>query len=561
VSDGTPTGSSPGFPRQTDASGTGAFVPPRILIADPLPLEAIVEALGDLFFVPEMVSVPEQVALRPGLVGVLLLTPHLAAKGTPEEWAERLRAVPNVPVVALGESRLFDSPPFEGILAGSIPWPTPPGVLRRAIRGALLLAAERLGRQRLEEDLSRRARERSELNSIGIALSTERNPGRLLELILTKAREMVGADAGSLYIVDRPVDSIDAPDETLPGTMRFVLAQNDTVCVPFAATTIPLSPKTIAGWVALTGETLVLDDAYLIAKSTPYSFNPEFDRKIGYRTKSMLVVPMKDHRGRVTGVLQLINRKKKAGIKLDLDSVERRVIPFDDRDVELSRSLASQAAVAIDNAQLIESIRTLFEGFVTAAVTAIEQRDPTTSGHSGRVAILTCGLAEIVDRSDEERFRGVRFTTEQMRELRYASLLHDFGKVGVREAVLVKARKLYPHELEGVLDRFEYVRRSIENEILKEKLAVSLGSGLDIGRHEALEMLDERLRREWADLDRLLEIVLRSNEPTILPDGNFEVLNELARRSYRTTGGASRPLLTPEEVRVLSIRKGSLDER
>lgn len=549
------TTSSGGINRITDA--TGAFVPPRLLIGEPLPGAAVLEALGEVTVIPESIATPDRVNLRQGLVGVLLLPPGLAAQLTPAEWATKFRALPRLCVVAVGESEVFDSPLLEGIVTGAIAWPCPKSVLRRAIRSALAVAEQRQQVVRLEEDLARRQRERSELNAVGIALSTERNPQELLRLILTKAREMVGADAGSLYIVEGPVAAEESPDETKPGLMRFVLAQNDSVQVPFAATTIPLSPKTIAGWVALTGETLVIDDVYLIPKTSPYSFNPDFDRKIGYRTKSMLVVPMKDHRERVTGVLQLINRKKRGAVKLTLETIERRVVPFDSRDVELTRSLASQAAVAIDNTQLIESIRRLFEGFVTASVTAIEQRDPTTSGHSGRVAVLTTGLAEVLDRTEEPRFRDVRFTWEQMRELRYASLLHDFGKVGVREAVLVKAKKLYPHEMDALLDRFEYLRRVVENDILREKVTRLMAG--ETG--DPVAALDEKLRSEWEELDRLRDIVFRSNEPTVLPDGNFEVLGELAKRTFRTTAGHERPLLEPEEVRVLSIRKGSLDER
>jgi len=555
----TEASSSGGVTRLTDISGT--FLPPRLLIGEPLPVDAVLEALGELAAIPEQVASIERVGLPPNLLGVLLLSPALVKRAPLADWAEKLRAFPRLAVIAVGEAEEFDSSSLEGLITGAIPWPASGALLRRAIRSALSIVAERVKLLRAEELLARGSHEREELNSIGIALSTERDPERLLQLILTKAREMAGSDAGSLYLVEGADAAPVSEDETAPGQMRFVLAQNDSVTVPFAATTIPLSPRTIAGYVALTGQTLVLDDVYWIPKTAPYSFNSEFDQRIGYRTKSMLVVPMKDHRGRVMGVLQLINRKKRSGTKLTPDNVDRRVIAFDDRDIQLSRSLASQAAVAIDNNQLIASIQRLFEGFVTASVMAIEQRDPTTSGHSGRVSILTCGLAEVIEKCEEPRFRDTRFTYEQMREIRYASLLHDFGKVGVREAVLVKAKKLYPHELEIIRERFEYLRRTVENQVLREKLVVTLGGSPEMGRDEALRLLERKLEKEWNELGRMLDIVLRSNEPTILPDGNFEVLQELAKRTIETTRGEVFPLLTPEEVRVLSIRKGSLDER
>src|SRR5262249_26959351 len=160
------------------------------------------------------------------------------------------------------------------------------------------------------------------------------------------------------------------------------------------------------------------------------------------RSKSMLVVPMRDHQGTVIGVIQLINKKREARAVLQpVQLVEETVIPFTSVDEELVTSLASQAAVAFENARLIQDIRDLFNAFVAASVTAVESRDPTTSGHSKRVATLTVGLAEKVDALDIAPFREVRFTRDQLQEIRYASLLHDFGKVGVREKVLIKGKK------------------------------------------------------------------------------------------------------------------------
>ncbi len=131
------------------------------------------------------------------------------------------------------------------------------------------------------------------------------------------------------------------------------------------------------------------------------------------------------------GVLQLINRKRVgAPARLTAANVPQYVISFRDDTAEIMRALASQAAVAVENNLLYESIERLFEGFVTAAVTAIEQRDPTTSGHSFRVADLTVELARVIDRIDSGQFAAVRFTVDQVREIRYASLLHDFGKSG-----------------------------------------------------------------------------------------------------------------------------------
>src|ERR1043166_5016429 len=166
------------------------------------------------------------------------------------------------------------------------------------------------------------------------------------------------------------------------------------------------------------------------------SINRSFDERYGYRTKSMLVIPMKDHKEDVIGVLQLINRKRNPEAVLATPAdVEGQVVPYSKRTVELVTALAGQAAVAIENSRLYEEIERLFEGFVKAAVHAIEQRDPTTFGHSGRVANMTVGLAVVVDRAGDGAYQGVRFTREQIRALRYAGLLHDFGKAGVCEGV------------------------------------------------------------------------------------------------------------------------------
>src|SRR5207253_9530735 len=185
------------------------------------------------------------------------------------------------------------------------------------------------------------------------------------------------------------------------------------------------------------------------------------DEKHGYRAKSMMVVPMMDHRDEVVGVLQLINRKTEQNARItDEENAQRFVQPYSGHELQLVQSLAGQAAISIENQQLYAQIEHLFESFVKAAVTAIDQRDPTTAGHSIRVASLTVDIAEAVERGGEGPYRDVQFSREQMKELRYAAMLHDFGKVGVREEVLVKSKKLPPHLWERVQSRFDLIVRS-----------------------------------------------------------------------------------------------------
>jgi HD-GYP domain-containing protein (c-di-GMP phosphodiesterase class II) len=222
------------------------------------------------------------------------------------------------------------------------------------------------------------------------------------------------------------------------------------------------------------------------------------------------------------------------------------------------RALASQAAVAVENNLLYESIERLFEGFVTAAVTAIEQRDPTTSGHSFRVADLTVELARVIDRIDFGPYRDVRFTPEQVREVRYASLLHDFGKVGVREQVLIKEKKLYPQQLENIRGRFEFAMKSIENEANRRKVDYLVDRGRD-GYDEFAAHVEAEAATAILTLQRDFAFIAQSNEPTVLPEGDFQYLLQLAERDYSDIRGEKRRLIEGEEARILSIRKGNLD--
>src|SRR6202041_1233678 len=280
-------------------------------------------------------------------------------------------------------------------------------------------------------------REQQQLNEIGVALSSERDINALLTLILKKAREITGADGGSLYLVDEGADR--------KRRLRFMLTQNDSVEFPFKEFTLPLAEDSMAGYVALRGEILNFPDAHHIPKGLPFHFNDRYDRDSGYRTKSLLTLPMRNAKGEVLGVLQLINSKRDAAAKLLNESdVAKEVQSFPERSVQLALSLASQAAVAYVNRKLYQEIETLFEGFVQAAGTAIEERDPTPSGHSLGGATYLEPFSETLDSVSAGKYSGTHFDAEQMKEIRYAALLHDFGKVGVREDVLVKAKKLYP---------------------------------------------------------------------------------------------------------------------
>lgn len=411
-------------------------------------------------------------------------------------------------------------------------------------------------------ELARAEREMEELNRIGVALSETREIGKLLDMILTKARHITGADAGSLYLVEekRPDVLSSGPGERY---LRFKQTQNDSAQFPFAEFELPLKEDSLAGYSALHGEVINLADARKIPRSRPFHFNPHYDEETGYRTRSLLTLPMKNGRGEVIGVLQLINHKLHTSARLtSAEVVAREVRPFSDRAVRLALSLASQAAVAYENGRLYQDIEQLFEGFVQASVKAIEQRDPTTSGHSLRVSHMTVGLAEVVDRVETGAYAPIRFSHEQMKEIRYAALLHDFGKVGVREDVLVKAKKLYPLQMDLIAHRFDYLYQEMETQLEREKVRLLM----EMDRPDALARiasLEEDYRRRRAQMESAFEVIRQANEPTVLPGGKFDKLVEIARQTFHDPRGAERPILTPEEVRYLSIPRGSLspDER
>lgn len=515
---------------------------------------------GDLAgaFDAEQIERRSLTTLTPGLIDerptVLLL----------DETLRRLLGAPGVRsaadsgavVVALGAAGEKDLPadlPGAEVLSAFLAYPAGKRQLFTALKAGYREAAARLEAARSRAEVAARSREITELTRIGVALSTERNYDVLLEMILTQARRIAQADGGSLYLVE----GRDTPNPKL----RFKLIQSDTLPnAGFVEFTMPIDHASQAGYVCSTGEPLVIDDVYFLPPDVEYSFNRSMDERNRYRSKSMATVPMKNHKEEVIGALQLINRKRDPEAKLRTpEDVTAQVIPFSRRSVEIVSALAGQAAVSIENSLLYEDIERLFEGFVTAAVTAIEQRDPTTFGHSGRVATMSVGLAEVVDRSTDGPYRHVNFTREQIKEIRYAGLLHDFGKVGVREQVLVKAKKLYPPDLALLRSRYGFIKRTAEAEFHRARADYLDAHGRD-GYEPFLAQLEGTYRNETEGLERFIRTVLQSNEPTVLPEGSFEELLGWAERRFLDIESREQAYLSDDEVRFLTIRKGSLDE-
>lgn len=425
--------------------------------------------------------------------------------------------------------------------------------LRHRVLREMDLINERRALRQLELAFGQKSQQLQALNRVGIALSAERDIDKLLDLILSKCREITGADAGSLVLVEKP------KDEGGEAMLRFKLAQNDSVSVSFEEFPMSLQQPSIAGYATLSGKVVHVADAYNLPEGSPFKISRKFDEESGYRTKSMVVVPMRDHEDKVIGVVQLINKKiDPKQVLRPVSLVDELVIPFTSVDEELLATLASQAAIAIENAKLLQDIKNLFDSFVRASVTAIESRDPTTSGHSERVAKLTVGIAEKVDALEIGPFRDVRFTRDQLQEIRYASLLHDFGKVGVREKVLIKGKKLYVGELLLIRQRFSYIKRSVEAEHLRAKLEQVMS-----GRStpDLLAEMDRNYEARQNEVDVVLRTILQANEPSLLEEDNFRALMDLPKRTFADIDGNRQPFLTPNELGSLSIRRGSLSEK
>ena len=233
---------------------------------------------------------------------------------------------------------------------------------------------------------------------------------------------------------------------------------------------------------------------------------------------------------------------------------------FTAEDLDVLTGISAQIAISMKNSQLYQEIEGLFEGFVTASVQAIEARDPSTAGHSFRVADHTEQLAMAVDRTNEYGLRDITFSREQIQEVRYAALLHDFGKVGVREHILTKAKKLYPHEMTELKLRIKYAKACLERKAYKDSVDMYQNGGLSPDEFQLRQnQLDEKLQQEIARLNEFLVMILEVNEPEHLYDKNTGRLQEINDYRFTDQDEQEIQLLTDFEFSVLSFSRGSLN--
>ncbi|MHB8455051.1 MAG: HD domain-containing phosphohydrolase [Acidiferrobacterales bacterium] len=436
----------------------------------------------------------------------------------------------------LPDAALLASPRVVGALGPGLPAATVYSSIRSAF--ALLPGAGRNDAGAMLEKVL----------EIGRALAGEKDLDVLLGLILGHARALTGADGASIYTRDSG------------GQLYFRLWQNASLPAPVALEKTPVGEFSIAGYVARTGEVVGVEDAYAIDASAPYHFNPGSDDATGYRTRSLLTLPLTSKSAEVVGVLQLVNRKDREDTILRTpSSVEAHVLPFDSHSRKVALALAGQAGVALENSILYADIERLFEGFIKASVQAIEARDPVTAGHSFRVAEFTEKFALAVDRCDSQALRETVFSRAQLREIRYAALLHDFGKVGVRENVLVKSKKLHPLQLDLLRQRFRHAAASVTASAYRGFLDLAQRENLDAGEiARRRPEIDRRIGGEHLQLEHYLDLVLRANEPAILDGEISGELRELLDYSF-ADGDARAPLLYPFEFADLAVIRGNLN--
>jgi len=389
-----------------------------------------------------------------------------------------------------------------------------------------------------------------QLNEIGASLSAERDIDRLLEAILTAAKSITRADGGTLYRV------------TSEKTLRFEIVRTSSLKYYLGGTTgepVPFYPiqlykdgepnhGMVAAYAALTGQTVNIADAYT-AEGFDFTGTRAFDAKTGYRSKSFLTVPMKNHENEIIGVLQLINAS---------DPASGEITAFSTSDQGLAESLASQAAIALTNRMLINQLVELFESLINLINTAIDEKSPYTGGHCQRVPVLTMLLAEAVNETTEGPLRDFTMTDKDRYELKIAGLLHDCGKVTTPVHVVDKATKLETiYDRIQLLDtRFEVLKRDLEIEMLRNQQRL-----LEQGKRMEAAAEDKRLRDRLRKLDDDRGFLRACNiGGERMRDEDIERVRRIARYRWRDVAGHEADFLTDDEVRNLTIRAGTLTE-
>ena len=394
----------------------------------------------------------------------------------------------------------------------------------------------------------------SNMSAIGLALSKEKDMDKLLEMILLEAKRISNADGGTLYMM--------TDDQRL----KFSIMITDSLNIHMGGTSgkeIPFYPvklymddgqpnKTmIAANAGLTGDTINIPDAYK-AKGFDFAGTKAFDEKTGYRSKSFLTVPLKNHEDEIIGVLQLLNAQ---------DIKTKKVIPFSGNVQKSVEALSSQAAVAITNKNLIKDLEVLFESFIKLIASAIDAKSPYTGGHCSRVPEITMMLAESVNEINDGPFAGIQFTDKEMYELKIAAWLHDCGKVATPEAVVDKGTKLETiyDRIHTVATRFEVLKRDEEIKYLKKQLKIQKDDSLiENQKKEALKkartLYLKRIKQQEDDKSFIEESNVGGE---FMSQDRKDRVNKIA--SYRwKDNGSPKPFFSEDEIYNLCISRGTL---
>jgi HD-GYP domain-containing protein (c-di-GMP phosphodiesterase class II) len=395
-----------------------------------------------------------------------------------------------------------------------------------------------------------------QLNEIGAALSQVKNLDLLLEKILLAAQTITRADGGTLYLLEDG------------SRLKFAIMRNETLGIAMGGTTgnpIPFYPvqlygkdgspnnQMVAAHAALTATTVNIANAYS-EEGFDFSGTRNFDKKTGYRSQSFLTVPMSNHEGQLIGVLQLINCRSVSS---------KEIVAFSYADQRLAESLASQAAIALTNRQLISQLEALFESFIELINSAIDEKSPYTGGHCQRVPELTMMLAEAVNGVTKGPLAGFVMDEVDRYALKIAGLLHDCGKVTTPVHVVDKATKLETifDRVHLVDTRFEVIKRDAEIDALRRQLGLARQADLDqVSRKEASYEIDQQLRERIRQIEEDREFLRRSNMGGEFMAADLQERIRSIASYYRwiDVSGSTADFLTEDEVENLTIQRGTL---
>lgn len=372
------------------------------------------------------------------------------------------------------------------------------------------------------------------LTKIGIALSAEKDINNFFKLVLDEAIRFTNADGGTIYTLSEDKKALDFKI-ICTISMNLRLGMADTAKWP----SVPLYDdkenklfKNFASYVAHTGEAISVEDAYN-QEIFDNSGTRKYDRSNNYHSKSMAAIPMKDHENELLGVIQLINAMDKKG----------NIVNFNEEHITMLTSLASQAAIAFTNKNLIEGLENLLYQFIKSIASAIDRKSKYTGGHIKRVATLSEMLSQKIQK-DKKHYKDITFSDDELQEISIAGWMHDVGKITTPIYVRDKAQKL-----ETIFDRVELINTRFS--LVKSIIQKDISCMKDNSKKEELEKLLKQLED-----DR--KFICKANKGgEFMKDEDLERIDRIFQFKYSSNGN-DYFLLTENEKINLSIRKGTL---